>query len=222
MLTPLFWLALAVSAVDWIASWKEWKRVRYASKPGALFLLIAWFSQIGRWEGALIWFGLALVFSLAGDVFLMLPERFFLFGLGSFLTAHVLYVVGLNLSPLPLGWETLGVMMVVAVVGTLLFRYVRRGLTSREGGSAMIVPVMIYSIVISLMLASALLNFWRPGWSPVAGFAAAGATLFYMSDSILATNRFCNPVPKGDFWVMLTYHLGQFGLAIGALLAFAR
>ena len=41
-------------------------------------------------------FVVALVFSLIGDVFLMLPgERWFVFGLGSFLAGHLAYVVGL-------------------------------------------------------------------------------------------------------------------------------
>ncbi len=222
MLTPLFWLALVVAVVDWIASWQNWKQVRYVSKPGAMLLLIAWFSQVGHWQGPLIWFGLALVFSLGGDVFLMLPERFFLFGLVSFLTAHIFYVVGLNISPVPVRWQSLLVLVVVGLMAALVFGNIRRGLLRQEGGRAMVVPVAIYSLVISLMLISALLNFWRPNW-PVqaAAFAAGGAALFYISDSLLATNRFVAPFPAADFWVMLTYHLGQFGLAIGALLAFA-
>ncbi len=222
MLTPLFWLALVVAVVDWIASWKGWKRVRYVSKPGAMLLLIAWFGQVGHWQGPLVWFGLALVLSLAGDALLMLPERFFLFGLVAFLTAHIFYVVGLNILPLPIRWEGLAAALVVAALGVSMFRYIRRGLLKREGGQAMIAPVMVYSAVISLMLISALLNFWRPGLPlQAAVFAAAGAALFYISDSLLATNRFVARVPAGDFWVMLTYHLGQFGLAIGALLAFS-
>ncbi len=221
MLTPLFWLALVVAAVDWIAAWQDWKPVRYATKPGALLLLIAWFSQVGGWQGPLLWFGLGLVFSLGGDVFLLLPERFFLFGLVSFLTAHICYVVGLNASPLPLVWQSLAVLLVVGLAAALVFRNVRRGLIRQAGGSAMIVPVAIYSLVISLMLISALLNFWRPNWpAQAAAFAAGGAALFYISDSLLATNRFVAPFPAADFWVMTTYHLGQFGLALGALLAF--
>ena len=40
-------------------------------------------------------FVVALVFSLAGDVFLMLPDedRWFAFGLGSFLLGHIAFVV---------------------------------------------------------------------------------------------------------------------------------
>lgn len=223
MLTPLFWLALVVAAVDWIASWRQWKQVRYVSKPGTMVLLIAWFSQVGHWQGPLVWFGLALVFSLAGDIFLMLPARFFLFGLAAFLTAHVFYVVGLNVSPLPIRWESLVVLVVVGMAAALVFRNIRRGLLRKQGGGGMLVPVMLYSIVISLMVISALLNFWRPAWPlTAAAFAAGGAVLFYISDSILATNRFVAPVPAGDFWVMLTYHLGQFGLAFGALMAFSQ
>ena len=43
------------------------------------------------------WFVIALVFSLLGDIFLMLPSDKFVFGLGAFLLGHVAYTVGLNL-----------------------------------------------------------------------------------------------------------------------------
>lgn len=212
---------MAVAAVDWLAAWRRWKKVRYVAKPGALLLLLAWFTQVGGWRGPLLWFGLALVFSLAGDV-LLLFDGLFLAGLAAFFTAHVFYLVGLNTFPLPIRWSSLAVLAAVGGVGLGVFRQIRRGLARRENGNAMVAPVFFYSLVISLMLASALFSFWRPGWpAPAAALAATGAALFYVSDSLLAANRFVAPVPCADLWVMSTYHLGQFGLALGALAAFA-
>src|SRR4051794_41583322 len=40
------------------------------------------------------WFVAALVFSLAGDVFLMLPRDLFVAGLSAFLVAHLCYIAG--------------------------------------------------------------------------------------------------------------------------------
>ena len=40
------------------------------------------------------WFVAALVFSLAGDVLLMLPREQFVAGLSAFLVAHLCYIVG--------------------------------------------------------------------------------------------------------------------------------
>ena len=63
------------------------------------------------------WFVVALVFSLAGDVFLMLPnEDLFVPGLGSFLVGHVAYIVGLlvaGISPLAL---VVGVVVVAVLI----------------------------------------------------------------------------------------------------------
>ena len=40
---------------------------------------------------------LGLLFSLAGDIFLMLPRDRFIFGLGSFLMAHIVYIIAFSL-----------------------------------------------------------------------------------------------------------------------------
>ena len=44
------------------------------------------------------WFVAALVLSLVGDVFLMLPQDLFVFGLGSFLLGHIAYIVGMHVD----------------------------------------------------------------------------------------------------------------------------
>jgi uncharacterized membrane protein YhhN len=59
----------------------------------------------------------ALVLSLAGDVFLMLPRNLFVAGLGSFLLVHVAYIVAFN-SPASNGFSPI---LVVFVAGALLF-----------------------------------------------------------------------------------------------------
>jgi uncharacterized membrane protein YhhN len=59
----------------------------------------------------------------------------------------------------------------------------------------------------------------RPGWSVFAALSVSlGAVLFYSSDSILAWNRFVTPISHGRFKTMITYHLGQFGIILGAIL----
>jgi len=41
-----------------------------------------------------------------------------------------------------------------------------------------------------------------------------GGLLFLVSDGLLAYNRFARRIKFGQLWVRITYHLGQFGLAI--------
>ena len=111
MFTPPFYAILAIAIIDWVAVWRGWSKMRLMSKPLTLMLLLIWFTSIGFWQGGLLWFGLALVFSLLGDIFL-LWEKFFAPGLGSFLLAQICYVIGFtqdglievrdqNLIPLP-------------------------------------------------------------------------------------------------------------------------
>ena len=59
--------------------------------------------------------GAALVLSLIGDVFLLLPKRFFLPGLVMFLLAHVSFLIGFTDRSLPLNWISLVIFVVVAV-----------------------------------------------------------------------------------------------------------
>ena len=74
-------------------------------------------------------------------------------------------------------------------------------------------------VTITIMLFSAMTTWFRDQWTGEAAlFASVGALLFTISDTVLATGRFLRPVPYGNFLVMFTYHLGQLGIATGALL----
>ena len=42
--------------------------------------------------------------------------------------------------------------------------------------------------------------------------AAAGASLFFVSDALIAWNRFVRPLAWAPVAIMVTYHLGQAGL----------
>ena len=43
-----------------------------------------------------MWFGIALVLSLLGDIFLLFPFRLFIAGLVAFSLAQIFYIIGLN------------------------------------------------------------------------------------------------------------------------------
>jgi uncharacterized membrane protein YhhN len=43
-----------------------------------------------------------------------------------------------------------------------------------------------------------------------------GAVLFFVSDSLLAWNRFVTPLPRGSLLVIVAYHVGQMALIAGA------
>ncbi len=207
-MTTLSWVlaavALAVAAVDWWATWTDRVTVRYLAKPGALIALIGVAVTLEPTvsSGVRTAMVIGLLFSLAGDVFLMLDERWFVAGLGSFLVGHLAYVVGLQLAPTSLALTLVG----LAVVGVAVATVGRRVVQGVAAGDKrdMVVPVIAYLVVISAMVVSAF------GTAEIT--AVVGAGLFYASDATLAWNRFLEQRRFGAITVMVTYHLGQAGL----------
>lgn len=145
----------------------------------------------------------ALAASLAGDVFLMLPSgAYFIPGLASFLVAHLFYIAlfrqGIAWFPSRLALlSTLG-------VGGAMYMLVWGGLTD----TLLKVAVAAYVTVIALMVAQAI------GRATVqrdtaAARVALGACIFMLSDSLIAINRFVQPLPLAPLWVLATYYLAQ-------------
>lgn len=219
MPAALLLIFLLPAAADWLAVWKGWQRVNFFTKPLAMLTLIIGFGLWGHFKGSLLWFGIGFCFSLLGDVFLLLSHGYFLYGLSAFLIAHLVYTVGFN-SPLPeigLPFYLLG--LIILVAWWLLRRRLDLALHASGRQSKMRLAVALYSAVIAAMLFSALATLFRPDWElPAAGCAALGGFLFFWSDTLLAFDRFVRPFPRARFWVRVTYHLGQLGLALGALL----
>jgi len=80
-------IALVSAVIDWVAVANKWKKLEYFAKPGVILALISWLIVNGGYRGQLLFFLIGLIFSLAGDIFLMLPNEHFLAGLISFLLA---------------------------------------------------------------------------------------------------------------------------------------
>ena len=210
-----FLISLALAVIDWLAVAWHRKRLEYVFKPATLLMVLAgaWVLTRGPhdvWEARFFLPGLG--FSLIGDVFLMLPgDRFFLPGLAAFLLGHVCYVAGLNPTLPP--WPALVVLVVVVAVGVTLYRSIASGVR-RQGRTSLLVPLALYSVVLGLMLVSSWATLWRPAWTPLRrGLVIAGASLFFASDAMLAWDRFVVPSPCLRLSVIISYHLGQVGLA---------
>ena len=215
-------IGLLIAALDWAAVSRRNKPLEYFAKPGTMLMLILWLWLTTHFAGGMIWFALGLVFCLAGDIFLMLPREQFIAGLVAFLIGHIFYILGFNQTIPPFSLATLLVLVVVALPAVQIFRRIRAGLQS-SGRSRLVGPVLLYSLVISVMLASALLTLVRPDeiWRPgPALLAAFGALLFFLSDTLLAWNKFVKVLPGGRALVHMTYHLGQYALIVGAALNF--
>ena len=208
-------VSLVLAAVDWLAVARGRKRLEYVFKPATLvgIVLMAWTLTRGPhdvWEARFFLLGLA--FSLAGDVLLMLPgERFFLPGLVAFLLGHICYIVGLNQTLPP--WPAFVILIGVAAIGAILYHSIASGLR-QQGQAGLLGPVALYSLVLSLMLFSAWATLFREGWAPLRqGLVIAGAFLFFASDAMLAWDMFVTRSSLLRFLAIVTYHVGQMGLA---------
>lgn len=231
-MTFLLIAALVFAALEWYFEYKKNKLGIYLTKPTVMLLLLTWLwlyagvpdLMLGFETSSILWFVLGLVFCLGGDVFLMLPERFFLPGLISFLLGHFFYIVGFEQIVPPAGSETVALVIAVVLVLVAGWIYVRLATGMRETGrEKMRIPVLIYTITISLMLYSALLTLFDSDWDLTSAiFASVGASLFLISDIMNAWVRFVGPIKNHRVWIMSTYHLAQLGITVGAGLYFAH
>jgi alkenylglycerophosphocholine/alkenylglycerophosphoethanolamine hydrolase len=210
-------LVAALAVIDWVAADRKIKPLEYFAKPATMLALLGWLWLNAGFGGSMLWFTLGVIFCLLGDVFLMIPRDLFIFGLGAFLVGHICYIVGLNNSPPFINYWGGLVILELGIYIYWLYPRLARGL-KLKGQNQLRIPVLVYALVISLMVYSALMTLTRPGWSIAAAISASvGALLFYASDSMLAWDRFLKPLTHARLRVMVTYHLGQAGILLGAI-----
>jgi uncharacterized membrane protein YhhN len=213
-------LAFIFAGLEALALWKGWRNLELVAKPAVMVCLFIWLYTTAGLQGALLWFGIGILFSLAGDIALLSIERFFAPGLVAFLLAHFAYLVGFN-TPFPqsLGVWAFGIAIVLGLSAVRLLRRLVAGVRTTQPRLAL--PVIIYSTVITLMLLSALLTLFRPEWkSAPAYLVSLGAFLFYLSDIILAWNRFVAPIKNSRMLNIGLYHLGQIAIVVGVVMQF--
>lgn len=207
--------AAAVAAVaDWVGTARRIRRVRVVAKPLTLVLLVALALTVDAEDTAVqAWFVAGLVLSLAGDVFLLVPDDRrlgplppFIWGLAAFLLGHLAYVLGMVVDGPSALWALVGVAVVGATAGAVVPRLLAG---VRRTDPSLLGPVVAYMAVISVMVVAA---FGRA--VPV---GVAGALLFYASDATLGWNRFVSPSRAAEVAVMVTYHLAQALLVLSLL-----
>lgn len=215
--------AFVFAALEALALWKNSPRLEYIAKPTVMIALFLWLWTSAGLNGALLWFGLGILFSLAGDVLLMIAlDRLFLAGLIAFLLAHVAYVIGFN-TPFPAlsAWGFILAFM-IGISGVRVISRIIAPLHAK-GQAGLRIPILLYALVISLMLLSAMLKLTDTTWQAGAALLVAlGAFLFYLSDIILAWIKFVAPIQNGRIYNILAYHLGQIALIAGVVLQFKK
>ncbi len=196
-------VAIAVSAAlhlraDYRRAWRQ----TYFFKPLTTVLIIVFALTLPSHQSAIVkWLIVGgLIFSLAGDVFLMLPSDRFIAGLVSFLAAHVLYIAAFVAAG---GWQLTPIAAIPAVaIGAVLL-----GILLPHTGRLRL-PVTVYALALLVLLWQSVGRALATGDSR-AWLALAGATVFIASDGTLAFNRFVKPFRAAQLVVMSTYVLAQ-------------
>ena len=209
----MWWLIIAVFFISLglnLYSMKVGKKgLEYLTKPLLTLSLLLFYTLRAEKADPLV--VLALVGGLAGDVFLMLPERGYLFhfGLVSFLTGHICYILAFLEDAKALdsleGWFFLLAIPYIAA-GILIFRRLRP-----NAGKLAPFVLAYMAMIIGMGLASLTALWTAPG--PAFLLPIAGSLLFIASDTCLAFARFtCTRCRQAT--VMLTYGLAQLFLTL--------
>ena len=201
MITAVLFAAAAVSALLAIAA--EWEERRhpafYLLKPLTTVLILAAALSVApaSGDGYRQWVLIALALSMLGDICLMFEgDGWFMGGLGSFLLAHVGFIVaflkGVSLA-WPPAWTLLPLVYGLGLCAWLLPR-----------AGALRIPVALYCLVLLGMTLAAALRLQTLGGRP-AVLAVAGALLFVVSDSALALRKFAGPYRGAQALILSTY-----------------
>ena len=202
-------LALASAAITIAADLAGASTLTYIFKPVTMILIIgiAWLSSGMTTTSYKLIIVVGLVFSLLGDVLLMVPADLFIFGLAAFLIAQLLYT-GAFVS---IGgfYRSITAAITFALYGAIM------GFILAPDLGDMLVPTFIYMVVI-LVMAWQALGQWQQTKETRALIAFIGVVLFVLSDTALAINRFTTPLALAPLIVLGTYYPAQWLIAMSA------
>lgn len=148
---------------------------------------------------------LGLVFSWFGDTFLLgQSQHFFLLGLCAFLLAHIAYIAAFIVKGINGRWIAIAILP-VAVVAVAVSIWLTPHLPS-----GLVIPVRLYTVVISLMLVAAIGTRGRGATILI----LAGGLMFFLSDLSVAALRLAQSSFPTYVWGLPLYYAGQLCLAV--------
>ncbi len=217
---PVLTAFAVLSAAHLLGEIAGWPGVSLFTKPLLMPALALWFWLETRPFASVSTRKLvagSLLLSWLGDCLLLLEKHssaapFFLLGLGAFLAAHLCYLAAFVKFPAAkpsLLKKNSWLLLLFAVYLLAMDSFLWPSLPSGLRG-----PVVVYSLAITAMAVGAASLFGKID-GRTARLVFLGALFFVASDSLLAVSKFHSPIPGAGFWVMATYLLGQFGIAVG-------
>lgn len=179
-----------------------WATPAFLFKPMPALCLMGWVLGFGTRDAR--WIALGLLLSACGDVLLAL-DGMFLPGLVAFLLAHVAYLRAYLGRTRALHLPRLvPVLMFLIPVFKILEPHL----------GVMRVPVIAYMLVIGAMIWRAAAQIGENHKNPLLPwYATIGAAVFAISDTMVAWHRFVDHDAPIHVPLMLTYWIGQLGIA---------
>src|SRR5574344_631760 len=198
------------------AGFVEHEKLRRISKPFCL-LFLAMATIFASPSSYLIYIG--ALFGALGDLLLIWKDNkvCLLTGLISFLSGHICYIsMGLiflaNAGKLPglsFLYLALGYLGIVLLAIYPLYRATKGSKVFTIGGT-------FYASILISVLATGILGM-ALGYSGYLFLMVIGAVFFIASDCTLTFTIFSHDIPRRDFYIMLTYLIGQCGIVLGLL-----
>jgi len=150
------------------------------------------------------WYVSALLFAFWGDVLLLFQDQFFVFGLASFLLAHVLLITVSSkfLQQMSISRILLHSLPFLAILGVLLY-------VIYPNLEELLIPVIVYGVVISVFGVLTFLVYTKERSTENAWLFLGGLT-FIFSDSVLAINKFHESSEVLGITIMITYIIAQY------------
>ncbi|WP_425636416.1 lysoplasmalogenase [Algoriphagus yeomjeoni] len=215
----VLWLYLFLFAtlVDLAFIIEQKIELRFFSKPLIILGLIGYFYQITKpISSTLLSKSIlgALIFSLLGDI-LLLWDHLFIYGIGAFLLAHVCYIIGFKVaqkapeSLLNVNFvKTFFVNLPIYFLAAFTFYMINPNL------GALKIPVIVYIITIVSMVTTARERYGK--CNPASFWQVfIGASLFFISDGLIALDKFYLPIQDAGILIMGTYAIAQLMIVMG-------
>lgn len=177
-------------------------KIAFLSKPFIITTLVIVYLVAVKKPN--FWYVSALFFSFWGDVLLLFKEQYFVFGLASFLIAHILYIklTAGFIKKVKSRKIILASIPFVAFFCALLYLII-------DNLGEMKIAVIVYGIVISAFGVVSFLNYLQEK-STENLWLFLGTIIFIISDTLIALHKFHEPKEFHTVTIMLTYIVAQY------------
>lgn len=219
-----------ITLVELAVTWFDHELGNWIAKPLLMPILLWYFYQNKPhpdYQKVVHYTCLALIFSFLGDVALLFQAAYeiaFVLGLGSFLIAHIFYILMFNQIGRLENWKFIPpwqkIISLIAGVSLVGYGFGLYNTLYPALDATLRIPVAVYALTITYMALSLLsrlgevkrilqANIPRYLIRNIQLQLLLGVGLFILSDSCIAINQFVQPLPKAGFVIMSTYIVAQ-------------